>query len=110
MNAGDRCAFCGAPATERDHLTGCPAGARTYFDPDVWVPCDRVCNLVNEHAWSASGLLVAPGPLLVVRMKRFAFGTARLYDASWTGPVHPGFWGGVHRLATDVMVALERLA
>jgi len=99
----------GARATERDHLTGCPAGTRTYLDPDVWVPCDRTCNLVNEHAWSAAGLLVAPAPLLVVRMKRFAYGTAR-----FTTPRGPGgpprLLGGGTPPRDRCVVALERLA
>jgi hypothetical protein len=105
---GTRCAYCGAPATEMDHLTGCPEGARVYLDPDLKVPCDRACNLANEQAWKATDLLVYEAPLVVVRLRRLAFGAARLADCAWAGPVPSEFWTGLSLLASEVADELER--
>ncbi len=107
---GTRCAYCGAVATEMDHLTGCPLAQRVYLDQDLKVPCDRACNLVNEQAWSVSGLLIYSAPLEVVRVRRLAFGTARLADAAWSGPVAPEFWSGLSRLSNEIADELERLS
>ncbi len=107
---GTRCAYCRASATEMDHLTGCPQGTHVYFDPDLKVPCDRACNLANEQAWRATGLLVSSAPLLVVRMRRSAFGTARLADAAWPGPVAPEFWAALSCLTNEVADELEHLS
>jgi hypothetical protein len=107
---GTRCAFCGAVATEMDHLTGCPRGEKVYLDPDLKVPCDRACNLANEHGWTATGMLVYSDPLFVVRVRRLAFGTLRLSDTAWEGPVPAGFWAGLSRLANEVADELERLS
>ena len=106
MNA-ERCAYCRTPAKEHDHLTGRPAGTEAYFDPELWVPSCRSCNLVNEHAWGASGLLVATQPLTVVRRERLVLGLARLLDVHWPGPVPPQFWGGLRRFVIDVASTTE---
>ncbi|MDA8311418.1 MAG: hypothetical protein M0Z46_12560 [Actinomycetota bacterium] len=97
-----RCAYCGALAEQPDHLTGRPKGGRPRFDEELWVPSCRSCNLVNEHAWSASGLLVVRRPPREVRVERFLFGVARLHDVGWPGPLHPGFWGALHGFVVAV--------
>ncbi len=83
-------------------------GTGAYFDPAIWVPSCRTCNLVNEHAWGACGLLVATEPFSVVRPQRLAFGLGRLHDAGWTGPVHAGLWGGLRGFVLDVASSSER--
>ncbi len=103
-----RCAYCGALAEEPDHLTGRPKGGEARFDEELWVPSCRACNLVNEHGWSASGLLVVERPLLEVRVDRFLYGVSRLADIGWAGPVHRGFWGGLHGFVLAVSGRSER--
>jgi hypothetical protein len=98
----EQCAYCDAPATEPDHLTGRPFAAAPYFDPDLWVPSCRSCNLVNERGWSVLALLDT-GDLLPTRYRRLAFGTGRLYDVEFRGPVHREFWGALRDLALDVV-------
>jgi len=88
-------------------LTGRPGGGCPYFDSDLSVPSCRNCNLVNEHAWSASGLLVVREPWFVVRAKRLAFGASRLDDVSWTGPVHDRFWKALNAFALDAVAEYE---
>ena len=104
---GELCAYCGAAARDPDHLTGRPRAGEPYFDQDLWVPSCRACNLVNEHAWSACGLLAVTKPLSVVRTERLALGLARLHDTGWEGPVHRGFWGGLRRLVVDLACSEE---
>lgn len=99
---GARCAYCSAPAKDPDHLTGRPSGIEPYFDPDLWVPSCRECNLVNEHVWSANGLLVVTTAFADVRRKRLLIGLSRLDDVHWQGPVHPGFWGALRRFVFDL--------
>lgn len=105
---GGRCAYCGAPAEQPDHLTGRPRGGAEYLDAELWVPSCRACNLVNEHVWSASGLLVVRRPLVEVRRERFLVGVSRLGDVRWPGPLHSGFWPALHRFVIGLTVELQR--
>ena len=99
------CAYCGRPATERDHLTGrAGPGDAPYFDAELWVPSCRACNCLNAKCWRTLGIdkeFSTTG-----RMLRLAFGSARLKDGPGWQPA-PSFWDGHRRLVVAVADELE---
>jgi hypothetical protein len=76
---GERCAYCGASATQWDH----PSGRRpdgSYFDPDLVLPSCRRCNYpLGVSLWRATGLdEIGDRSLHELRVARLGLALARL--------------------------------
>lgn len=71
------CAYCGAPAEHRHHLTGRPAPKAPYLDPDLTVALCRSCHLSDHHAWRLTGLDRISEPI-PARLARAGFTLGRL--------------------------------
>lgn len=101
----DRCAYCGRPATERDHLTG-RSGPHDapYFDAGLWVPSCHHCNCLSVKCWRV--FRIDREFSLVGRLHRLAFGCARLQGGPGWQPPAP-FWEALRSLVVDVAKELE---
>ena len=90
---GEFCAYCGRPATERDHPSGKGTDGR-YLDPSLWLPCCRRCNMLGVDLWRAVGLVEIDGRSPhAVRMGRLGLALARLpAPAPVFGRVDRGGW------------------
>jgi len=108
------CSYCGATATDRDHLSGCrqsqPRRApRDLFDDGLWLWSCHRCNVVGYQAWEANGLTVVVDPM-VTRLRRVGLSTARVGRAERAGTVPPAFWPALSRLLVEAADELEARA
>lgn len=78
MSLGFACVYCGAPASEWDHLTG-RDDAGVLFDPELVVPACRRCNLAGLEMWRTFAVdRVGDADPECVRLIRLAVAFARV--------------------------------
>ncbi len=109
MLAGLPCVYCGAAATDYDHLSGRPAGREPYCDPDLKLPSCHGCNVLGYQAWEANGLTVV-ADLFITRARRVALSSLRVAESGLIVPVPPRIWVANARLITDLADELQRRA
>jgi len=103
------CAYCGAPATDRDHLSGRRASDNAQYDPDLWVPSCHRCNVLGYQAWEANGLTIVEDPA-ETRVRRVALSSLRVADSGLWIPMPPRFCVGLARLLVETGDELKRRA
>jgi hypothetical protein len=103
------CVYCGAPATDRDHLSGRRASDNAQSDPDLWVPSCHRCNVLGYQAWEANGLTIGEDPA-ETRVRRVALSLLRVADNGLWIPTPPRFCVAQARLLVETGDELRRRA
>jgi hypothetical protein len=103
------CAYCGAPATDRDHLSGRQASDSAQSDPDLWLASCHRCNVLGYQVWEANGLTVVEDPP-ETRVRRVALSSLRVADNGLWILTPPRFWVALARLLVETGDELRKRA
>ncbi|HLN06461.1 MAG TPA: hypothetical protein VK217_09295 [Acidimicrobiales bacterium] len=103
------CVYCGAPATDRDHLSGRQASDNAQSDPDLWLPSCHRCNVLGYQAWEANGLTIVED-LAEARVRRVALSSLRVADSGLWILTPSRFWAALARLLVETGDELKKRA